>query len=92
MAVERKYNGTYWEEVSLALSLSLSLSLSFIESHECEGCNSSLATVEMHLILARVPYNFDLELMPESENWTDQKIFIVWQKRPLMVRLRAARR
>jgi hypothetical protein len=51
-----------------------------------------LATVEMHLILARVPYNFDLELMPESENWTDQRIFIVWQKRPLMVRLRAARR
>jgi hypothetical protein len=38
-----------------------------------------------------VLYNFDLELMPESENWTDQKISIVWQKRPLMVRLRAAR-
>jgi hypothetical protein len=91
MAVERKYNGTYWEEVSLALSLSLSLSLSFIKSHKGKGCDSSLATVEMRLILARVLYNFNLELMPESENWTDQKISIVWQKRPLMVRLRAAR-
>jgi hypothetical protein len=54
--------------VSLALSLSLSLSLSFIKSHKGKGCDSSLATVEMRLILARVLYNFDLELMPESEN------------------------
>lgn len=48
---------------------------------------NSLAYAEMRLILGKVLWNFDLELMPESRNWDDQKIYVLWEKTPLMVRL-----
>ncbi|KAK3301698.1 cytochrome P450 [Chaetomium strumarium] len=51
----------------------------------CIGKN--LAYAEMRLILARVLWNFDLELMNESWNWNDQKIYLLWEKGPLMVKL-----
>ncbi|KAK0673247.1 putative isotrichodermin C-15 hydroxylase [Cercophora samala] len=51
----------------------------------CIGKN--LAYAEMRLILARLLWNFDLELMPESENWSEQKIYMLWQKGALNVRL-----
>jgi len=51
----------------------------------CLGKN--LAYHEMRLILSKVLWHFDLELCPESENWADQKIYILWDKRPLMCRL-----
>lgn len=41
----------------------------------------------MRLILTRLLYNFDLELMPESMDWPKQPIFTLWQKGELMVRL-----
>jgi hypothetical protein len=41
----------------------------------------------MRLILARVLWNFDLELMKESWNWNDQKIYALWEKGPMMVKL-----
>lgn len=49
----------------------------------------SLAYAEMRLILARVLWNFDMELAPESIgiNWPDQKTYFLWEKRPLKVRL-----
>lgn len=47
----------------------------------------SLAYAEMRLILAQVLWNFDMELAPESDNWASQKIFSLWQKGPLYVKL-----
>ncbi|KAH8880862.1 cytochrome P450 [Thozetella sp. PMI_491] len=52
---------------------------------DCIGRN--LAYAEMRLILARVLWNFDLELMPESENWMDQDAHLLWVKGALKVRL-----
>ncbi|KAK2765509.1 hypothetical protein FQN54_008363 [Arachnomyces sp. PD_36] len=52
----------------------------------CIGRN--LANSELRTILARVLWNFDLELCAESNNWAaDQKVFTVWEKQPLMVKL-----
>lgn len=43
----------------------------------------------MRLMAAKVYYNFDLELCPESNNWADQQTYILWEKKPLMCKLRA---
>lgn len=43
--------------------------------------------MEMRLILSKLLFNFDIHLTPESENWGQQKMFIVWDKPALMVRL-----
>lgn len=51
----------------------------------CIGRN--LAYAEMRTIMARLVFNFDLTLAPESKNWLDQKIYNLWQKPPLMVHL-----
>ncbi|KAF2463993.1 cytochrome P450 ClCP1 [Lindgomyces ingoldianus] len=53
----------------------------------CIGRN--LAYAEMRLILAKVCFNFDLELdESRSANWIgDQKVFALWEKHPLYVRL-----
>lgn len=49
---------------------------------------SSLAYVEMRVILARVLWNFDLALAEDSKQWRkDQKVFVVWEKGPLNVYL-----
>jgi hypothetical protein len=47
----------------------------------------SLSYTEMRLIMAHLLFNFDLELMPESNKWLDQKVFTTWEKNDLMVRL-----
>lgn len=53
----------------------------------------SLAYAEMRLILAKLLWNFDVELCEESKNWaTEQKVFILWEKGPLMVRLKKVSR
>ncbi|KAH8587874.1 cytochrome P450 [Bisporella sp. PMI_857] len=52
----------------------------------CLGKN--LAWSEMRLILAKVLFNFDLELARGSENWLDQKSYTIWEKGPLNVRLK----
>ncbi|KAK9780326.1 hypothetical protein SCAR479_02963 [Seiridium cardinale] len=54
----------------------------------CIGRN--LAYVEMKLVIANLLWHFDLENCTEG-NWLDQKIFLVWEKRPLMVKLKPAR-
>jgi hypothetical protein len=48
-----------------------------------------MAYHEMRLLLAKVMFNFDLELCPESEGWMEQEVYTLWQKKPLMVKLRA---
>lgn len=48
----------------------------------------SLAYVEMRLLLTRLLWKFDLELMPESKDWYDQKIYIIWEKNELKIKLK----
>ncbi|KAI1090682.1 putative toxin biosynthesis cytochrome P450 monooxygenase [Rostrohypoxylon terebratum] len=50
----------------------------------CIGMN--LANLELRMVLARLLWKFDLELMPGSENWFDQKAFVIWFRRPLLVK------
>jgi len=51
----------------------------------CIGKN--LANHEIRLILAMVIYHFDLKLCEESKTWIDHKVFMFWEKPPLMVTL-----
>ena len=47
-----------------------------------------LAYAEMRIILARLIWNFDMELCDESKNWTDgMKVFMINQRGPLIVKL-----
>jgi hypothetical protein len=41
----------------------------------------------MRLLLATVMLTFDMKLCEESEDWSDQKIFFLWEKKPLMATL-----
>jgi averantin hydroxylase len=54
----------------------------------------SLAYAEMRLILAKVCFNFDLELDEERcGDWIkQQKVFTIWEKTPLWVKLKSVRR
>lgn len=49
--------------------------------------NNSLAYFEMRLTLARLLFNFDIEPTPAIEGWTNQNIYLIWQKKPLIVKL-----
>ncbi|KAH7142216.1 cytochrome P450 [Dactylonectria macrodidyma] len=52
----------------------------------CIGKN--LAYAEMRLILARLVWNFHLELDPRSEGWLEKNVLsFLWEKPPLYVRL-----
>lgn len=53
----------------------------------CIGKN--LAYHEMRLLLTMVLVSFDVELQEESREWKDQKVFIFWDKKLLMVKLKA---
>lgn len=53
----------------------------------CLGKN--LAYYEMKLVLTKLLWNFDFELCGESKGWAEtQRVFVLWEKRPLMVKLR----
>lgn len=41
----------------------------------------------MRLLLATVMLYFDMELCAESKAWNDQKVYLLWEKKPLMVTL-----
>lgn len=57
----------------------------------CIGRN--LAYTEMRLILARIIYDFDLELSKESQRWIErQKSFALWDRIPLYIHLTPAKR
>ncbi|KAK3986107.1 cytochrome P450 [Cladorrhinum sp. PSN332] len=55
---------------------------------DCIGRN--MAMHEMRLVLARVLLRFDLELCGESKEWTKQRAFVLWEKKPLMCRMKVA--
>jgi hypothetical protein len=46
-----------------------------------------MAYHEMRLIIAKVLYNFDLQLCPESQDWMEQPVYILWEKQSLMVKV-----
>lgn len=52
----------------------------------------SLAYAEMRIIMARLIYNFDMELVDPEDNWMDQKVFFLWTKPPLNVYLTPVQR
>lgn len=47
----------------------------------------SLAYVEMRVILARMIFNFDMELAEPEKDWLDQDAFFLWDKPALNVKL-----
>lgn len=48
----------------------------------------SLAYFEMRSILARVLWNFDMQIEEESQEWSEQKEYVLWQKPPLWIKLK----
>ncbi|PYI11212.1 cytochrome P450 [Aspergillus sclerotiicarbonarius CBS 121057] len=58
-----------------------------IGPRNCIGRN--LAYAEMRVILARVLWNFDLELCEGSRGWYNQRSYSLWEKPPLMCKLKA---
>ncbi|KAF4338053.1 Isotrichodermin C-15 hydroxylase [Fusarium beomiforme] len=54
---------------------------------DCIGKN--LAYTEMRLLLARLLWKFDLQLVPTEQDWfDDQKVFFLWEKGCLLVKLK----
>jgi hypothetical protein len=52
-----------------------------------------MALHEMRLILAKILWHFDFELLPESKGWAEsQRVFALWEKKPLMVRTTVVKR
>jgi hypothetical protein len=52
-----------------------------------------MAMHEMRLILTKIVWNFDFELLPASKNWAEsQRVYTLWEKKPLMVKIKVARR
>lgn len=49
--------------------------------------DESLAYHEMRLILASVLLHFDVKLWDKTDEWLDQEMHILWQKKPLFVNL-----
>ncbi|KAF2717761.1 cytochrome P450 [Polychaeton citri CBS 116435] len=54
----------------------------------CLGKN--LAWHEMRLLLATILIHFDFRLCEESKDWSDQKVYTLWQKHPLMCTIEVA--
>lgn len=59
--------------------------------HNCPGQN--LAWLEMRLILARMVWNFDIEIAPGTElpKWDEQSIYWFWDKQPTHITIRKPR-
>lgn len=66
---------------------SKSLSYVFRGFHAYQLTIQNLAWHEMRLLLVSVLLHFDLRLDEESKHWDDQKVYTLWEKRPLMCTL-----
>ena len=51
----------------------------------------SMAYHEIRLIMAKVLYNFDIELYPESNDWLEQSTYALWDKKPLMCKVKSVK-
>lgn len=57
-------------------------------SHGARNCiGRGLALMETRVCLASLVLNFDMELMGDSEGWRAQRVYLLYEKRPLNVRL-----
>ncbi|KAB2573283.1 Averantin hydroxylase [Lasiodiplodia theobromae] len=56
----------------------------------CIGKN--LAYHEMRLIFSKVLWHFDLSICSESREWTDQKVWSLWDKPPLWINAKKVER
>jgi len=54
----------------------------------CLGKN--LAYHEMRIILARLIWGFDIEMVERTkgEDWLEQRVLLFWEKKPLFVKVR----
>lgn len=41
----------------------------------------------MRLVFAKILFKFDLELVNPDSNWLEQKVFTLWDKPELLIRL-----
>lgn len=48
---------------------------------------NSMALLQMRWIAATIFWKYDLELLEESKNWIDQKVFVLWEQKPLKVNI-----
>jgi len=55
----------------------------------CIGKN--LAYIEMRLVLTRLLWEFDIELVNEQQEWNNARVFMIWEKNPLFIRLKPTR-
>lgn len=51
-------------------------------SRDCVGQN--MAMHEMRLILGKLLFHFEWKLHRPLDVWTDQRAFVLWEKKPLM--------
>jgi hypothetical protein len=49
----------------------------------------NMAWHEMRLLLAKLVYNFDIE-SDVGPDWPDQKVYVIWDRKPLICRLKDA--
>ncbi|KAF2122857.1 putative benzoate 4-monooxygenase cytochrome P450 [Lophiotrema nucula] len=53
------------------------------------GCiGKNLAYFEIKSTIARLVWNFEMQLCKESKSWINQNVFLVWEKGPLWVQFR----
>lgn len=57
---------------------------------DCIGKN--MAWHEMRLLAAKLLFSFDVEVCEESKDWSNQKVYALWEKKPLFCRLRTVAR
>lgn len=50
--------------------------------------NLSLANAELRLILAKIMWHLDLELVESEQKWLKQRVFALWEKPALQVRVK----
>lgn len=81
---------SHWaHETALEESKSLHIQESLDEENESNLHLYSLAYAEMRLIMARLLWNFDLEIGPDIDAWIQQqKNWTLWEKPPLLVLLK----
>ena len=45
--------------------------------------------MQLKLVMAKIIWEFDMELCDGQEEWDNQPVWLVYEKAPLMVRLRS---
>ena len=55
-----------------------------------QDAHKSIGIAETRLVLARILWNFDIELCEETDkDWLEQAGYVTWQRKALIVRLRS---